>query len=351
MERVASPGFQSWAARFPLTRRQSRKDAEQLFDLVAGFTYSQILYLAVDTGLLTALRGGPERTDALARKLGMSIDAMDLLCQGAASLKLIEKRGDSRFRLARLGAATLGVPGLTQMIRHHDMFYRDLSDPKALLAGQRDTKLAAFWPYVKNETSSADVAAEYTDLMANSLAMVAEETLNVVDLSDATHILDIGGSSGGFLKAVRARYASPRLAVLDLPEVIATLPGGLAEHQIELWPGSFKDPLPEGPDTISLIRVLYDHDDQTVNDLLANVFASLPPGGQVVISEPMSGGARPDRFGDVYFALYTRAMKTGKTRSAEAISTMLSQQGFEKIQIHKGARSFITCCLSARRPV
>ena len=40
---VARPGFQRWAAAFPLTRPTARRHAGELFDLVAGFVYSQVL--------------------------------------------------------------------------------------------------------------------------------------------------------------------------------------------------------------------------------------------------------------------------------------------------------------------
>ncbi|MCU0907975.1 MAG: SAM-dependent methyltransferase, partial [Rhodobacteraceae bacterium] len=40
---VASPGFQSWAARFPLTKGLVRREGDAMMDLVAGFVHSQVL--------------------------------------------------------------------------------------------------------------------------------------------------------------------------------------------------------------------------------------------------------------------------------------------------------------------
>jgi demethylspheroidene O-methyltransferase len=109
--------------------------------------------------------------------------------------------------------------------------------------------------------------------------------------------------------------------------------------------------LPAGADVISLVRVLYDHSDDTVCALLAKVFAALPPGGRVLIIEPMSGGARPDPQTDVYFSVYTLAMQTGQTRSAARISALLSEAGFSKISREHADRRFITCILTASKPV
>ena len=102
-------------------------------------------------------------------------------------------------------------------------------------------------------------------------------------------------------------------------------------------------------DTISLIRVLYDHDDATVADLLAKVHSALPPGGMILVSEPMSGGDRPDPATDVYFAVYTLAMRTGRTRSAAEIGAVLNATGFSDIRTRPGDRPYVTSVVTAIR--
>jgi demethylspheroidene O-methyltransferase len=97
--------------------------------------------------------------------------------------------------------------------------------------------------------------------------------------------------------------------------------------------------------------VLYDHDDATVGDLLAKVHAALPPGGRLIISEPMSGGARPDPICDVYFAFYTMAMGTGRTRSAARIAELCEAAGFEAVRVAKAPRPFVTSALSCSKPL
>jgi demethylspheroidene O-methyltransferase len=104
-----------------------------------------------------------------------------------------------------------------------------------------------------------------------------------------------------------------------------------------------------GADAISLIRVLYDHSDDTVRMLLAKAHAALPDGGRIIISEPMSGGDRPNRAGDAYFGLYCMAMGTGRARSAAEISAHLDAAGFTQIAHRKTARPFITSVVEARK--
>jgi hypothetical protein len=65
--------------------------------------------------------------------------------------------------------------------------------------------------------------------------------------------------------------------------------------------GSFlDDPLPRGHDCVTLVRVLFDHEDTVVLRLLRNIRAAMEPGQTLVIAEPMAGegsqagnGSRP----------------------------------------------------------
>jgi demethylspheroidene O-methyltransferase len=158
--------------------------------------------------------------------------------------------------------------------------------------------------------------------------------------------MDVGGGTGAFLRAVHARHSGLTLTLFDLPEVVAgaDLPAGA-----RTVPGSFTaGSLPPGADAISLVRVLYDHSDATVAALLARVRAALPEGGLLLVSEPMSGGARPDPQTDVYFAVYTLAMRTGRTRSAAQIGAMLAAAGFGRVQPRSSLRPYVTCVLTAR---
>lgn len=107
--------------------------------------------------------------------------------------------------------------------------------------------------------------------------------------------------------------------------------------------------MPDGADVISLVRVLYDHGDDTVRALLAKVHAALPTGGRLLVIEPMSGGARPDPHTDVYFAVYTLAMQTGRTRSAQEIGVLLSEAGFTKISPIATRRPYVAAVIVAQK--
>ena len=206
---LADARFQRWAAAFPLTRRVARRRAQALFDVCAGFVYSQVLFACVELGVFDILSGQPQTVAQLSRRLSLSTQATQRLLDAAASLRLVERRGSDRFGLGVLGAALLGNPGVAAMVEHHRLLYADIDDPVALLRGaRRDTALARYWPYAGAERPDAltpDQVRDYTALMSASQALIAGDVLDAYPLHGHRRLLDVGGGEGTFLIAATSR--------------------------------------------------------------------------------------------------------------------------------------------------
>lgn len=329
---MASAGFQAWAARLPLVSWIARRRAGEAFDLVAGFCYSQVLLAAVQVGLLDRLRAGPCDAAGLALLSGLSEAASLRLLRAAAALDLAEAVAPGWWMLGQRGAALQANPGALAMVRHHTLLYADLADPVALLCRDRaePTALSAFWHYAAD--APAPEASAYSALMASSQAMVAQQALGAYRFARHRRLLDVGGGHGAFVSAVRAACPALDLGVFDLPPVIAGAAarlGGAVGGAIALHPGDFfHDALPQGYDCITLVRVLHDHDDAACLALLRAVRRALPPGGRLVIAEPMAGTPGALAMGDAYFGFYLWAMNAGRPRTAAEYGAMLKTAGF-----------------------
>jgi demethylspheroidene O-methyltransferase len=337
---LSSRRFQRWAAAFPLTRPIARRRAADLFDLCAGFVYSQVLFACVRLHLFEQLNAAPATAEALASRLSIPVDAMKALLGAASSLRLVERRGEGRFGLGPLGAAMLGNSGIAAMVEHHAALYADLADPVALLRGEnREGQLARYWPYASGETSAPltrDDVSPYTDLMAASQPMVAEMVLGAYSFARHRCLLDVGGGDGSFL--IQAAQAAPRieLKLFDLPEVAEIARRRLADaglgQRASVTGGHFlTDPLPQGADVISLIRVVHDHDDDVVRQLFARARDALPSGGMLVIGEPMSGLSGRDSV-SAYFDIYLHAMGSGRPRRFDDLAKLLTLAGFSRVR-------------------
>jgi demethylspheroidene O-methyltransferase len=337
---LSSRRFQRWAAAFPLTRPIARRRAADLFDLCAGFVYSQTLFACVRLGVFEQLEAAPMSADALATRLSIPAGAVTALLNAATSLRLVERRGEGRYGLGPLGAAMLGNAGIAAMVEHHSALYADLADPVALLRGERrEGQLARYWPYARGEASARltrDDVSSYTDLMAASQPMVAEMVLGAYALARHRCLLDIGGGDGSFL--IQAAKSAPRLELklFDLPEVAEIARDRLASaglaHRASVTGGHFlSDALPRGADIISLIRVVHDHDDDVVRQLFARICEALPTGGTLLIGEPMSGFTGCDMV-SAYFDIYLHAMGSGRPRRLDEFTGLLKSAGFSRVR-------------------
>lgn len=355
---VASPRFRGWAAAFPLTRPIARRRTRALFDLCAGFVYSQVLAACVHLRLFDVLAEGPRTAAALAMQFSLPLDSTERLLAAAVSLRLVAKRGADRFGLGPLGAALVGNAAVSEMVRHHAMLYSDLADPVALLRRESgQTELARYWSYSGAGQPAAlaqGQVAAYTALMAASQPLVADEVLCAYQLGRHRCLLDLGGGDGSFLIAAAARAPSLRLVLFDLPAVAERArarfsAAGLSDRAVAAGGDFLTDELPGGADIVSLVRVIHDHDDAAALAILRAARRALPPDGVLLLAEPMAGTPGAEPIGDAYFGFYLLAMGRGRARTPAALTALLRAAGFGRIR-QRATRTPLLASLIVARP-
>ena len=347
---LANPAFHRAASGFVLTRPIAHKRARELFDLVAGFVYSQVLAACVKLDLFGKLAHGPQSLAVLAEQMQLSTEATERLLAAALSIKLVEKRGldgdgKPRYGLGVLGAPLVGNEALLAMITHHATLYTDLTDPVALLRGSGPPPaLSGYYPYTaENATTHAaelspEKVASYSQLMAASQPLVATEILDAFPLTRFKSLLDVGGGEGRFLTSVAARAPHLKLTLFDLPAVAERARGrfataGIADRAQAVGGNFLADVLPTGADIASLVRVIHDHDDERALTILKSVRRALPAGGTLILAEPMSGTRGAEAMGDAYFGFYLLAMGRGRPRTKEELTELIEAAGFAGVRL------------------
>jgi len=349
---VSDPSFRRSAKAFAPTRAKARDNARALFDLIAGFVYSQTVLACTQIDLFNFLKAGPQPVSAIATHGDLPLEGAKRLARAATSIDLLEPRGEDWFALGPLGAALVDEPGLAAMIQHHQLFYADLADPLALLRGDRHGKLAEFWGYGE-EAGEAGRPDAYSQLMADTLPMVAEEIFAAVDLSKFNRLLDVGGGEGAFLAEVAAHTPNLALALFDLPPVAARAEAKLADKGLadrtQVHGGSFlTDALPEGADLISLVRIIHDHSDDDALACLKACRAAIASGGTLLLAEPMAEARGAAPMGEAYFGFYLMAMGGGRPRNAQRLTEMLGEAGFGGVRVHRSRIPLITDVITAQ---
>jgi len=354
---IGSRGFRELAAKIPLIQYFADKSSRELFSLATGFVHSQVLHALVTGGVVEALEAGPRSLDELAAVMRADPGRAARLLEAAAALRLLERAGNERYALGPLGAALCDNPGLTALIAHHGALYRDLEDPLALAADPgRPTELGRLWTYAGGAGGDREAgdAEAYTSLMGQSQRLLATLILDAWPLDRYARVMDVGGGDGSFLLEAAWRHQGLDLTLVDLPPVCELaarrLAGPRAGRRIAIRAlDAFRGPLPGGHDAITLVRVLHDHDDAPAAELLAACRAALPPGGELVIAEPMADAPRAGPLIDAYFNAYLLAMGSGRPRRSDEYRRLLACVGFGRVRRRQTRLPLLATVLVARR--
>lgn len=341
----AHPGLYRWSLRNPLTRWLTRRRTRKLFDLMAGFVHSQVLLGCVRLDLFRALHQAPATLPDLARRTGLAPAVLQRLLLSAVALGLLEQRSQGRFGLGPLGVPLAQHEGIAQMIEHNHLLYQDMQDPLQFLNNAWSGGMAEYWPYAHEKPAVApsepDKFTRYSELMAASQGFVVQEILSSYFFDEHRCVLDVGAGLGRFVGELAVHAPHLQFKMFDLPPVLALAHEGLQakglSDRVSLHPGSFlDDPLPEGADLITLVRVAHDHPDAVVRQLLQKAHAALPLGGVLLLAEPM---AHPDEEAgqssasvDAYFHFYLLAMGAGRLRTPQELHRLMEEAGFTHVE-------------------
>ena len=365
-KKLTDPGFSRWAANNVMTRWITRRRARQVFDVMAGFVYSQVLLACVRLRIFEIVKESPRTLEELALKCQVPTAALQRLVNSAVALKLLELRGRGRYGLGPLGAPVAGHPGIRAMVEHHAVLYHDMQDPVALLRDQvSDAQMAAYWPYSAIEagvdlqaaparTWQEDKVARYSQLMSASQPFVVDEVLATYDFGRHRCSLDVGGGQGTFVGRLATAFPHLKLKLFDLPQVAqlaqaSFVSRGFADRATAFGGDFLRDALPLGADLVTLVRVAHDHPDEHVNTILRAIYTALPADGTLLLAEPMAQNPNESPLADAYFHFYLLAMGAGRLRTTGELRAMMIAAGFSRVELLRNPMPMQTRILVAHK--
>lgn len=302
-------------------------------------------------GLFASLEAGPITLRELASRLAVRPLRLYKMLDALESLELVVRRQptdellDAQYRAAEpLTAAVEAVLGARSIERDRNdnypwrEIYGRLPD---VLAGRLDARFA--WP----PRSDIDLRAFERSMAAGCPPIIEALTALSPSIFDEsrTRWLDVGGGDGTVAVGVLSNATVPcdvHCDVFNLPATESLVrerasAAGLA-HRVGFVGGDFfKDPLPQGYDVLSFIRVLHDWPADVARQLLTAARDALPPGGKLFICEEFRN---PDRlavqFFWTYFLIGVDAC-VSRLREVAWYGQALGELGFGKVAIVPGA--------------
>jgi hypothetical protein len=255
--------------------------------LINGYQASQALHAAAVLGIGDALADGPRGVDDLASAVEADPDALYRLLRALAALGVLDEREGRTFALTDVGA------GLRSDV------------PESLLAWAAFIGRSYYWeawsqlvysvrtgenafrmvhgvdPWGYRVREPAD-GAIFDRAMATFSRRVTDALVEAYDFGRFGTLVDVGGGSGGLIRALLERHPAARGVLFDQPHVVEAAPPA---ERLEIVGGSFFESVPRGGDAYLLKWILHDWEDAEATAILRVVRAAMGDGAVVLVVE------------------------------------------------------------------
>lgn len=240
----------------------------------------------------------------------MGADARSVACRAFLAAELAEDGAGVTARLAFLRSAIRDVAFFGDLI---------LSDPESFM-GKAETFTLFDYSLARDTTAQALAATRpWVDYVSTLTRAEAPALVPLIDIPQAALVLEPGGNSGAFARALIPVLHPARHVVFDLPAVCALGQQRGAMPGLSFAPGDMRRDDWRGvaggaPDAVLFKSVLHDWPLEDAADLLARARAALAPGGRIVIAERarfagMTSGTAMD-YANLVFAPFYRDAQT-----------------------------------------
>jgi O-methyltransferase/methyltransferase family protein len=252
---------------------------DPIFQIASGFMAAKHLFVANEVGLFTTLSAGPATLDELAEKTGIARKRLRILADAMVVLGLVDRVGEG---YQNGPVATAFLTGEGSDLRPFLRFWDRLSYPT----------WTRFEDAVRTGVgqSTMDLPDEEQRIFSEGVeAIQAAPAQALPDIHDFGHhqrMLDLGGGTGSWLRAVLRRYGSLRGTLFELPGGAAIARRQLAGYEAEVVEGDFfTDPIPEGHDAVLIANVIHLFAPEHNMELLQRTRERVPDGAHLLLAD------------------------------------------------------------------
>ena len=310
----------------------------RMYQLIWGFTASQVVHAVARYCLADHLAAGPQSAQHIAERESLSVNATFRLLRACASMGLVNYDGQSKFSTTELldtlrtdAAGSLRGAALLIAASGHWLPWGRLSEavktgvPQAVATLGRDV-----WAHL---AQSPDEAAAFADTMKSVSAVFNREAMRLIDTRSVGVAVDIGGASGSLVHALMEQNPALRGIVFDLPHVLTSATQAVADRpdlrdRFSVVPGDFLAGAPPPADLYLLKLILHDWDDEAALKILRHCRQGINPGGRIVVIEQLLdqiGAPGPAALMD----LNMMVVLGGRERDLGEYRTLLAAAGFQ----------------------
>ena len=313
----------------------------ELIRVGAGYMKSMILIAGCELDLFSKLIATPGQTlTDLCDQYHYSSRPLDYLLGSLVAQGYLEKR-DGKFYVKERYHSSLDLNSPTSvahMLRHQGSCLRGWSQLAYSVA------YGAPAPYLVGvngeEAEGVDFILAMNDI-AETLAPKVAARLKELGLLNFTRMLDLGGASGTYTRALLDANAQHNATaiIFDRPVGIEEARAKMAEtrfaDRVELYPGDFYvDPYPSDVDFVWISAIIHQQDEAQTQRMFERSYDALRDGGliairDVYINDAHDGPEAATTFG-LNMSVRTRA---GMVYEARRVLELLTDAGFKNARL------------------
>ncbi len=256
---------------------------EPILRATTGFMVARLLGTAVELGVFQHLGDGSADLDELEHRAGVPQRRLRIVLDAMVSTELLE-HVNGAYRCTPVALAYLtdnAQVDLRPFVRFmHRMRYESWLRLEEVVRAGADA--------VEEKALSQSEQALVSEGIAAVTYPAAQALARQYDFSEYTHLLDIGGGTGSFLKPVLMRYSQLRATLLDRPEVTEVARQHVTDSElsdrVRLHAGNiFTTQIPADADVMLLANVVHIFSPERNRHLLGRLRQFAAAGTQLLL--------------------------------------------------------------------
>jgi phospholipid N-methyltransferase len=287
---------------------------DQIFHVACGFMAAKHLFMANAVGVFEKLADGPATLDELANRVGVPDRTTRIIADSMVALGFLEKE-NGRYKNSRIAATFLS--GETPAdLRPFLKFWDRLSYPRWVELEQAIRTGEAVLGELEFNEEEQEIYSEGVEAIQSGPAQAFAASY---DFDKHERLLDLGGGTGSWLRAVLTNHEHLQGTLFELPQVaeIARQVHAKAPYadRLDVVAGDiFADAIPGGHDAVLIANIFHNFTPDKNLALLAKLREGFPKNGKLLLvdlwtnslgTEPLMGALMAAEFlvhsgGDTY---------------------------------------------------
>ncbi len=320
-------------AQVPSVKTTKAPNPQAIFDTATGFMRAKHLFVAAELGIFESLAQKAKPLADLARDLKLPPRTTRIIVDAVTALGFLEREGEL-YRNSDVAQAYLSGAG-PQDMRSFTRFWNRLSYRRWLTL-EDSVRLGRGASGEFNFTvEEQKIFSEGVEgFSAGQAAALAER----YDFSAHRRVLDLGGGTGSFVRAIAELYPKLESTLFELPAAAAVarqkISGTPLASQMTIVDGNFlSDPIPPGHDAVLAANVVHVLTPEQNVQLLRRVRDVSGPGTHLLLVDLWTNATHTDPlFAALMAGEFLVVGGNGDVYSTEEAKVWLSESGWRFLE-------------------